>query len=178
MMGAAAQTKLWTWTGKVSAGYRSVKAIAMSGDSSGAFVLQETKLNEKTAFLLVWLDRKGNVVMTRKIALIDYRTNYATAESQQWELTFTGPGKLIASNGETVQMFRVGAEGAEFVKAMPQKNAMVFGSASFGGWVDISQPTYQIPGTPASGLPGWPGYTPATPPKGMIQAESLTAWRF
>lgn len=178
VMGATAQMKLWTWKGKWIDGCRSVKAIAMSGDGGGAFVLQETKLNDKPSFLLVWVDRKGNVVMSRKMALIDYRTNYTTAESQQWELTFTGPGKLIASNGETVQMFRVGAGGAEFVKAMPQKNAMVFGSASFGGWVDISQPTYKIQGTPAEGLPGWPGYVGATPPKGMIQAESLTAWRF
>ena len=74
VMGAAAQTKLWTWTGKVSTGCRSVKAIAMSGEGSGAFVRQETKLNEKTAFLLVWVDRKGNVMMTRKMAVTDYTT--------------------------------------------------------------------------------------------------------
>jgi hypothetical protein len=75
-------------------------------------------------------------------------------------------------------MFIAGTEGAAFVKAIQQKNAMLFGISNFGGWVDISQPTYKVSGKPAEGEPGWPGYVPAIPPKGMINAESLTAWRF
>jgi hypothetical protein len=92
VMSVSAQSKLWTWTGKVISGCRSIEAITMNRDGCGAFMLEETDSNERSAFLLVWVDRKGKVLLTRKIAVMDY----TTAESQQWELAFVRPGKLIA----------------------------------------------------------------------------------
>ena len=173
--GADAQTKLWSWRAKITEGSRSFKAIAMNQDGSGAFVISESPSDYKTtAFKLVWINSQGRVVMSK---LISTEPPY-TAARLNWEIAFTGPRRLVATDGTKVMLYQMeGTEGRP-AGVVYQQNAMIFGSSTFGGWIDHTVATYSVPGIPSKGTIGTPGWVPETPPHGMKTPDVLTAWRF
>lgn len=173
--GAFAQEKLWTWKGKISSGSVTLNAIAMNQDGSGAFVMEEVPGDlQSVSFLLVWMSAGGTVQMSTRISL----AIYSRPPGPSWQLAFTGPDRLIADTGSSLRLYEVKNGKASLVKVVNRQNPLVFGSSTFGGWVDHKESTYKVPAVPPVGQPGSPGYFPGSPAAGMISPDSLTAWKF
>jgi hypothetical protein len=177
---ASAQEKLWTWKANSLPGKRTMEAVAMHKDGSGAFILGVTAPNAWAYHLLVMMSARGKVLLAQPIypeknakTLGDESGNYSF-----WDLTFTGPGKLVARNGSVVRLYSATLTGAKMVRMFSAPNMWLINSSNFGGWIDYKGGPYQVPRTPESGTPGTSDYIPETPAVLEENIDTVTAWKF
>ena len=171
-LSATAQQKLWTWKIENTTGFRSVCAAAMNQDGSGAFVLTEF-----SSYLLVWVSAGGKVLLSQHFASGGGWPGYVPPETP-WELSFSGPDKLLARYQKKVRLYDAREGKAKLVKVLSAEKTLIFGASTFGGWIAHKGKDFTIPGTPSSGTPGTPGYMPGIPSTVIESVDSVTAWRF
>ena len=169
---AGAQQRLWTWKPKNQAALHALHGMAMHESGAAVFVVSEFESTKsEVKFLIVWVNKSGKVLMTRKVSA----GGYEKAEDAinwfspaQFTLSFLG-GEAISvvppdGNGvlTKTRIYKISGGGAPRLTLVDPATALFFGASVFSGWVEK-----QSKWTTVSGGSG----------DQFERIESLTAWK-
>lgn len=174
ILSASAQKMLWTWKANNNTRQRVVESVSMNKDGSGAFLLIEIEplQNYYVSRLLVWLDPKGDVILSERHEIEDSRRwDY----SSRWRVSFRDKDTLVVFRdvfeNEQASYYKAGANKVVLTGTIEPRPSQYFDHDTFTGWLEST----------VSGKLNRPFHSALHNGSGgaeLYSTDSISAWKF